>query len=71
MAGLTSSSVEGYLLHVKTTSSLVYIARVDDFDCSIMISASRNHVGKEETNERTGRIFEDLSASVGECSYDR
>lgn len=73
-AGLISSSVasvEVYLRHVKTTSSLVYIARVDDFDCSIIISACYNHVGKEEINERTGRIFVDLSVGVGEYSHDR
>lgn len=31
-----------YLLHVTTTPSVAYIARVDDFDCGIMISASHN-----------------------------
>ena len=30
------------LLHVTTTPSVAYIARVDDFDCGIMISASHN-----------------------------
>ena len=30
------------MLHVTTTPSVAYIARVDDFDCGIMISASHN-----------------------------
>lgn len=34
--------VKKYLLHVTTTPSVAYIARVDDFDCGIMISASHN-----------------------------
>ena len=39
-AGLTSSGADAYLLHVTTTPSVSYIARVDDFDCGVMISAS-------------------------------
>ena len=31
-----------YLLHVTTTPSVSYIARTEDFDCGIMISASHN-----------------------------
>ena len=31
-----------YLLHVTTTPSVAYLARVDEFDCGIMISASHN-----------------------------
>lgn len=42
VAGLTASGVDAYLLHVTTTPSVAYIARVDDFDCGIMISASHN-----------------------------
>ena len=34
--------LHAYLLHVTTTPSVAYIARVDDFDCGIMISASHN-----------------------------
>ena len=36
-----SKGVQDYL-HVTTTPSVAYIARVDDFDCGIMISASHN-----------------------------
>ena len=41
-AGLTSSGADVYLMHVTTTPSVSYIARCDDFDCGIMISASHN-----------------------------
>ena len=41
-AGITSSGADAYLLHVTTTPSVSYIARVDDFDCGVMISASHN-----------------------------
>ena len=40
--GLMASGADAYILHVTTTPSVSYIARVDDFDCSIMISASHN-----------------------------
>ena len=42
VAGLTASGADAYLLHVTTTPSVAYIARIDDFDCGIMISASHN-----------------------------
>lgn len=42
VAGLTSSGADAYLLHVTTTPSVSYIARVDEFDLGIMISASHN-----------------------------
>ena len=41
-AGLTASGADAYLLHVTTTPSVSYIARADDFDCGIMITASHN-----------------------------
>jgi len=41
-SGITSSGADVYLLHVTTTASVSYIARTDDFDCGIMISASHN-----------------------------
>ena len=40
--GLTASGADAYIMHVTTTPSVAYIARVDDFDCGIMISASHN-----------------------------
>ncbi|MDE7083194.1 MAG: phosphoglucosamine mutase [Clostridia bacterium] len=42
VAGLTASGADAYMLHVTTTPSVAYIARVDGFDCGIMISASHN-----------------------------
>ncbi|MDE6667050.1 MAG: phosphoglucosamine mutase [Clostridia bacterium] len=42
IAGLTASGADAYMLHVSTTPSVAYIARVDEFDCGIMISASHN-----------------------------
>ena len=40
-AGL-SSGADVYLMHVTTTPSVSYIARTENFDCGIMISASHN-----------------------------
>lgn len=42
IGGLVASGADAYMLHVTTTPSVAYIARVDDFDCGIMISASHN-----------------------------
>ena len=42
MGGLVASGADAYLLHVTTTPSVAYIARMDEFDCGIMISASHN-----------------------------
>ena len=41
-AGLTASGADAYIMHVTTTPSVSFIARTDDFDCGIMISASHN-----------------------------
>ena len=40
--GLMASGADAYIMHVTTTPSVSYIARADDFDCGIMISASHN-----------------------------
>ncbi len=42
VAGITASGGDAYIMHVTTTPSVSYIARTDDFDCGIMISASHN-----------------------------
>ena len=42
VGGLVASGADAYLLHVTTTPSVAYVARVDAFDCGIMISASHN-----------------------------
>jgi phosphoglucosamine mutase len=41
-AGITASGADVYLMHVTTTPSVSHIAKVDEFDCGIMISASHN-----------------------------
>ena len=42
VGGLVASGADAYIMHVTTTPSVAYIARVDDFDCGIMITASHN-----------------------------
>ena len=42
VGGLVASGADAYLLHVTTTPSVAYVARIDGFDCGIMISASHN-----------------------------
>ncbi len=42
VGGLVATGADAYLLHVTTTPSVAYVARVDSFDCGIMISASHN-----------------------------
>ena len=41
VGGLVASGADAYLLHA-TTPSVAYVARVDEFDCGIMIAASHN-----------------------------
>ena len=40
--GLMATGADAYIMHVTTTPSVSYIARVDKVDCGIMISASHN-----------------------------
>jgi phosphoglucosamine mutase len=42
VGGLVASGADAYLLHVTTTPSVAYVARVDEFDCGVMITASHN-----------------------------
>ena len=42
VGGIVASGADAYIMHVTTTPSVAYIARVDEFDCGIMISASHN-----------------------------
>ena len=41
-AGITASGGDAYILHVTTTPSVSYVARSENFDCGIMVSASPN-----------------------------
>ncbi len=69
VSGLTASGADAYLLHVTTTPSVAYVARVDAFDCGIMISASHNpyydngikllNGQGEKTDDKTLSLIED------------
>lgn len=41
-AGITASGGDAYILHVTTTPNVSYVARSENFDCGIMVSASHN-----------------------------
>ena len=68
VGGLVASGADAYLLHVTTTPSVAYVARVDEFDCGIMISASHNpyydngikliNSNGEKMDEETIRLIE-------------
>lgn len=63
VAGLTSSGADVYLLHVTTTPSVSYVARTEDFDCGIMISASHNPYydnGIKLINDKGEKMREDV-----------
>ncbi len=80
VAGLTSSGADVYLLHVTTTPSVSYVARTEDFDCGIMISASHNPFydnGIKLINDKGEKMREDvideiekyLDGELGEIPY--
>lgn len=80
VAGLTASGADVYLLHVTTTPSVSYVARTEDFDCGIMISASHNPYydnGIKLINEKGEKMREDvidkieqyLDGDLGEVGY--
>ena len=67
IAGLTASGADAYMLHVTTTPSVAYVARVDEFDCGIMISASHNPYydnGIKLINSRGEKIEEDTISLI-------
>ena len=67
VAGLTASGADAYLLHVTTTPSVSYIARTEDFDCGIMISASHNPFydnGIKLINAAGEKMKEDVIAEI-------
>lgn len=80
VAGLTASGADAYLLHVTTTPSVSYVARTEDFDCGIMISASHNpyydngikliNSGGEKMDEETIlKVEEYLDGNTGEIPF--
>ena len=67
VAGLTASGADAYLLHVTTTPSDSYVARTEDFDCGIMISASHNPFydnGIKLINAAGEKMKEDVIAEI-------
>ena len=67
VAGLTASGADAYLLHVTTTPSVSYVARTEDFDCGIMISASHNPFydnGFKLINAAGEKMKEDVIAEI-------
>ncbi len=67
VAGLTASGADVYLLHVTTTPSVSYVARTDEFDCGIMISASHNPYydnGIKLINSRGEKMSEEIIADI-------
>ena len=79
VSGLTASGADVYLLHVTTTPSVSYVARTEDFDCGIMISASHNpyydngikliNSKGEKMDEETIRKIEDYIDDKLEIPY--
>ena len=67
VAGLTASGADAYMLHVTTTPSVAYVARVDNFDCGVMISASHNPYfdnGIKLINSRGEKMDEETIAAI-------
>ena len=80
VAGLTASGADAYLLHVTTTPSVSYVARTEDFDCGIMISASHNPfydngiklinaAGEKMKEDVIAEIVKYLDGELGEIPY--
>lgn len=80
VAGLTASGADAYLLHVTTTPSVSYVARTEDFDLGIMISASHNpyydngiklinSAGEKMKEDVIGEIEKYLDGEIGEIPY--
>lgn len=67
VAGLTSTGADAYMLHVTTTPSVAYVARVDSFDCGVMISASHNPFsdnGIKLINGRGEKMDDETTAAI-------
>ncbi len=66
-AGITATGADAYLLHVTTTPSVAYVARSEDFDCGVMISASHNPFydnGLKVINGNGEKLGEDVIAKI-------
>lgn len=68
-AGITASGADAYILHVTTTPCVSYVARTEEFDCGIMISASHNPFydnGIKLINGKGEKMSDDVIAGVEE-----
>lgn len=68
-AGLTAVGADAYLLHVTTTPSVSFVARTDNFDCGIMITASHNAYGDNGI-----KLINDRGEKMGDealCALER
>ena len=66
-AGITATGADAYLLHVTTTPSVAYVARSEDFDCAVMISASHNPYydnGLKVINGNGEKLGEDVITEI-------
>lgn len=66
-AGICASGADAYLMHVTSTPSISYIARVDDFNCGVMISASHNPYtdnGIKLLNENGEKMSDDFLEEI-------
>jgi len=66
-AGITATGADAYLLHVTTTPSVAYVARSEDFDCAVMISASHNPYydnGLKVINGNGEKLGEDVISEI-------
>lgn len=79
-AGITASGADVYLMNVTTTPSVSYIARTEDFDCGVMISASHNPYydngikvingeGSKLGDEEIAKVEAYLDGSMGDIPY--
>ena len=67
VAGATASGAEVCLLHVTTTPSVAYVARTEEFDCGIMVSASHNAFydnGIKIMNNRGHKLEEEVEHEI-------
>ena len=72
VAGITASGADAYMLHVTTTPSVSYVARQDEFDCGIMITASHNpyYDNGIKIINRFGEKLDDETTSLIESYID-
>lgn len=72
VAGITASGADAYMLHVTTTPSVSYVARQDEFDCGIMITASHNpyYDNGIKVINRYGEKLDDRTTALIEAYID-